>query len=275
MTHDCIRRRILFAFVLGSTFFIALTERVLAQEAAPLSHKPDTSLSRYRTPFEVLTERAIGTTARRVRYDWRKSPLQLGAHFGVPAELNNYDSLRAGGQLRLPSGDLLWTLDLSYVWVRESQSSRLLALTPYRQPGRPNRWELDFGVSYPLAEGIMTATHSFVPPTELVFNLLGQFRYLVYPKGFRDLSWTETFGALVAPRLSDKERSNLDAIRLPGMRVDPARYGMLTGLGTDLYFQSGVFISVETLITIPLLAVATNTKMLFGLELDLSVGFSL
>lgn len=296
MTHDSHYRKTACAFALCCTFFAVLTHGVRAQETAstapaPASpeaklkgqnssgpgqkHEPDTSLSRYRTAFEVLTERAIGSTARRVRYDWRRSSVQLGAHFGVPAELNNYDSLRAGGQIRLPNGNLLLSLDLSYVWVRESRSSRFLALTPYRQPGRPSRWELDFGLSYPLAEGIMTASLGFVPPTELVFSILGQLRYFVYPRGYRDLTWGETFLSIVAPRLSNKERNNLEKEQLPGMALDPARFGVLTGLGTDLYFQSGAFISVETLVAIPLLSGATDTQMLFGLELDVSVGVSL
>ena len=102
-------------------------------------HEHDSRLSQYRAPFDALMLRAIGRTTHRVRYDWRRSTLQLGAHIGLPAELNNFDSLRWGGQLRWATADLLLSVDLSIVRVRDNTSSRLLALTPYRQPGRPSR----------------------------------------------------------------------------------------------------------------------------------------
>ncbi len=236
--------------------------------------QPDESLSRHRTVFEALTERAIGRTSRRVRYDWRRGAVQVGATGGLPAELNNFDSLRAGGVVRYPTGGVLLGLGVSYVWVSGSESTDLLALTPYRQPGRPDRLELDFSLAYPLAEGVVTAVPRFLPSTELVLNAYGHFRYLVYPGGFADLGLADTLKAIVSGSLSDDEVENLEDERLPGMEIDRGRYALLFGLGGDLYFQSGFFITQKILIAVPVLRFLTDTRLGYGYELELALGFA-
>ena len=241
-------------------------------EAEELEHVPDTTLSRFRTPFEVLTESAIGRTSRRVRFDWRRGTLQLGATGGLPAELNNFDSLRAGGFVRFPTSDLLLELGIYHVWVWGSPSTERLALTPYRQPGRPDRFELGFSLSYPIAEGVVTAFPRFIPVTELVLNAQAQFRYLLYPSGFSDLGFKDTLKAIVSGSLSGAELENLEDERLPGMEIDPGRYGLLVGLGNDIYFQSGFFFSYEFLVAVPLLQFMTETELGFCFDLDLSMG---
>ncbi len=241
--------------------------------AEPLEHVPDKTLETYRTPINVLTERAIGKTSRPVRYDWRRDTLQMGLMGGLPAELNNYDSLKAGFFVRFPVSNALLEVGLSHVWVSASQSSRNLALTPYRQPGRPERYELDFTYSYPLAEGIITAFPAFMPSTQLVLSAHVQFRYLIYPSAFEDLEWTETLKALVRGSLSSAEIENLESERLPAMTVDPARYAALAGLGNDLYFQSGFFFSHKVLLATPLLNFLNDTELGYGFELDVALGF--
>lgn len=239
---------------------------------SPSPHEPDETLTRFRTPFEALTDRAIGRTSRRVRYDWRRGLLQVGATGGLPAELNNYDSLRAGGFARMPVGDLLAELGLAYVWVRGSESTERLALTPYRQPGRPARLELDFAASYAIAEGVITAYPRLIPTTQLVLNARATFRYLIYPSGYADLGLKDTLKALVTGSLSDDELENLEDQRLPGMEIDRGRYALLVGLSNDVYFGSGLFFSYELLVAVPVLKFMTETELDLGYELDLSVG---
>ena len=272
-----------FAFIFGLQGRAAALEAPGARrpssrpiEEAPRSpeHKPDRSLSRFRLSFDTLTERAIGRTSRRVRFDWRRSPLQIGALAALPAELNNYDSLRAGAFLRLPSADLLFELGLSYVWVSSSLSSEHLALTPYRQPGRSDRFELDLSLAYPIAEGVVTAFPRFFPSTQLVLNAYAQFRYLLYPGAFSGLSLEESLKAILSGSFSDAELENLEEERLPAMEIDPGRYSLLSGLGNDLYFQSGFFISHRLLIALPMLRFMTKTKLGYGFELDLSLGLA-
>lgn len=241
----------------------------------PVRHEPDTRLSGFRTPFEALSERTIGRTARPVRFDWRQTKVQFGLLGGIPAELNNYNSLRAGGVARVPAGGTLIAVGLSKTWVMDTPSSRRLALTPYRQPGRPDRLELDVTLRYPLAEGIVTAVPAFMPATELVFSLAAELRYLIYTGAYSGLKPREKLRSVFSPSLSGKEIENLEDDRLPGMQVDRARLGLLTGLATDLYFQSGMFVSAKYLVAVPALIFMTQTEMGFGFELDLSVGFSL
>ena len=233
---------------------------------------PDQTLESLRTPFDALTERAIGRTSRRVRYDWRRGDAQVGVHGGVPAELNNFDSLRAGTFVRVPTSGMLLELGLSHVWVSGSESTERLALTPYRQAGRPDRFELDLGLAFPLAEGVVTAFPRFFPSTELVFNAHANFRYLIYPGGFADLGFQDTLLAIVSGSLSDAELENLEDERLPGMEIDPARYGLLVGLGVDLYFQSGMFLSHKLLVAVPLLQFVADSELGYGYELDLLLG---
>ena len=235
---------------------------------------PDTSIQRHRTAFEALTERAIGRTSRRVRFDWRRGGAQVGVLGGLPAELNNFDSLHAGVFVRAPTGGLLVEGALRYVWVEGSDSTRKLALTPYRQAGRLPRLELDVSAAYPLAEGIVTAAPGFMPATQLVLNGVGHFRYLHYPGSFAGLGLTDTFKAILSPRLTEEELDNLEADRLPGMKIARGRWVALAGLSLDLYFQSGFLVSTRTLVSLPLLAPATRSEILFGLELNLSLGFA-
>ena len=106
--------------------------------AAPSAPAED-PLSRYRASFDVLADSAIGTVSTPVKFDWRRSPVHLAATGSFLFELNNFDSARGGVLTRLPTGGLLLSFELSYVGVWDTPSSRMLALTPYRQPGRPER----------------------------------------------------------------------------------------------------------------------------------------
>ncbi|MCB9529097.1 MAG: hypothetical protein H6701_12070 [Myxococcales bacterium] len=248
-----------------------------AQPPAPAPDprpEPDPALEALRTPFEALTERAIGRTSRRVRYDWRKATLEAGLLGGLPAELNNFDSLRAGAFVRVPVSGFLLGLEATYVWVWGSESSDKLALTPYRQPGRPDRVELDATFTLPLAEGIVTAWPAFMPAAQLVLQSHAHLRYLLYPGGFDDLDFVDTLRALFSGSLTDEEIANLEDERLPGMQIDPGRIAALVGLGADLYFQSGLFFRHEILIAVPLFAPLTESELGLGLELNLATGIS-
>ncbi len=247
----------------------------LAAEGPELEHEPDARVDAYRTPFDALMQRSIGSTSRRVLYDWRRANLQLRAVFAIPAELNNFESRRAGLGIRVPTDGVLLAFDVSYVAVSGSVSSRQLALTPYRQPGRPTRLQVDASLLYPLAEGIMTAARDFVPDSELVFSAAGRLSYHFYPSAYRDMTWTQALASTVAPSLSDKALRNLARAGLPGMEVDRARYSLMLGVVTDVYFRRGAFFGVESLVGLPLLGFVTNTKMDYGFELGISLGLSL
>ncbi len=235
----------------------------------------DDSLSRYRTPFGVLAERTIGTTSKPVEFNWRRTKVHLAASGNHPFELNNFNSLRSGGLVRLPSGGVIFELGLSYVWVWDTPSSELLAFTPYRQPGRPERLELDFAVALPLAEGVVTTYPRFFPAVQMVFNAYAGLRYLLYPNGFGGMKPGKVMTALLSPTITESEVDNLDDNRLAAMQVDPGRYGLMIGFGNDLYFKQGVFFSPRVGLSAPILAPATQTELVLWAELSLVVGVAL
>lgn len=234
--------------------------------------QPDDPISRYRTRFDVLAERAIGTTSTPVEFDWRRTTAQVAVTGGFLFELNNFDSGRGGVLARVPTGGVLLEFGLSYAGVSNTPSSRLLALTPYRQPGRPNRLEVDFTVGLPLAEGVVTTFPKFFPAVEMVFNAYGGVRYLVYPTGWDHMKPGEVGGAILSPSMTQIEIDNLDEERLDSMKVDLGRYGLMFGFGNDLYFKPGVFLSPRFLLALPLLAPASQTDLLLWADFSLAIG---
>lgn len=231
-------------------------------------------LSRYRTRFDTLAERAIGTATKPVAFNWRRTNAHVAVDLAFPFELNNFNSLRAGGLVRIPTQGLMLELGASYVRVWDTPSSRLLALTPYRQPGRPSRMEVEVGVAYPLAEGVVTLRPRYFPAAQLVFNAHASFRYLLYPNGFPNLTVRETLGAVFAPKLGEQEIENLDGARLDAMQVDPGRYGLMVGIGNDLYTEQGVFVSPRVMMALPLLAPLTGTELRVWAEVTVAVGMA-
>lgn len=237
--------------------------------------EPEDPLQRYRTPFPVLTERVLGTASRSVEFDWRRTRLHLGATGAQLFELNNFDSLRAGGVARLPSDNLLYELGVGWVFVNDTDGSELLALTPYRQPGRPRRVAVDFNVGIPLAEGVVTTAPRWFPAVELVFSAYAGLRYAWYPGAAEGQRFRERVGAAVNPRITKPERENLDAARLDAMRVDPGRYTTMIGFGNDIYFRQGVYVNPRASLAVPLLAPISNSRLLWWGEFSLSLGVAL
>ncbi|MBE2250728.1 MAG: hypothetical protein IAE78_14420 [Myxococcus sp.] len=251
-----------------------------ALSAAPdggvtLEPVPDTSIERYRTPLEALTERPIGETSRAVRFDWRRSRVGFGVIGSSLLELNNYSSARVGGYVRKALGNLMLDAAVTYVFVFGSDASNKLALTPYRQFGRPNRFELDVNVGYAIAEGVVTARPGLVPAAQLVLTANVGARYLFYPGSLAGVPALDVVGGLFAPRLSDTEITNLDKGRLPAMQIDRARYGLLAGFTLDLYFQPGIAVTPRVMMALPVFSGIQGAGLGWWWELSLGVGASL
>lgn len=232
----------------------------------------DDQLSEYRLPFSVLVERSLGVASKPVEYNWRESQAMVAATGSHSFELNNFNSMRAGGMVRIPSDRILYELGVSYVFVWDSPSSERLAYTPYRQPGRPPRIEVDVTVGLPLAEGVVTAMPRRFPALQLVFSAYVSMRYLVYPMSYQGLRGRELAGALASPTLTADEMDNLEGRRLDAMQIDPARYGLMAGIGNDIYFSQGLFISPRAMFAVPLLAPATETELWLWADFSLAIG---
>lgn len=240
----------------------------------------DTSIDRYRSPVEALTEGMIGSASRPVRFDWRRSPVTLGVLGRDLIELNNFQSFGGGIFAKKAFGDIVGDVALTWVHTIGSASTNTLALTPYRQAGRPDRIEIDVNVGYPLAEGVVTPNLAWMPPAEMALFFDGGLRYQLYPwalGGMPAFSLTEaSIGtALVSPALTDVEVANLEPSRLAGMEIDRGRYGLLAGLELDVWLQPGVAIAPRAMLALPLLAVASGSKLGWWWELSLSLGYAL
>lgn len=240
-----------------------------AAEGEPAADDP---LSPYKTPFPVLLDRTLGTSSRAVEFDWRRTQAHVaatGTHF---FELNNFDSLRAGGLARFPSGGAIVELGLGYVWTWDTPSSEALALTPYRQPGRPDHVEIDLAVGFPLAEGVVTAAPRWFPSVEMVLNGYVGLRYVLYPGGFQGMKVREAAAALFSPTMTEDELDNLEDKRLDAMEVDPGRYGLVVGIGDDLYLKQGIFVSPRAMFGLPVLAPVNGSQLRFWADFSLAVG---
>lgn len=239
------------------------------EEPPPEEAPEDKTLEGSRTPFEVLNERMIGVASRAVRFDWRKKRLGIGLIGSQLLELNNFNSARFGALVRSPLGSFMGELAITRVVTWGSASSDKLALTPYRQTGRPSRLELDLNVGYPLAEGVATARPGFFPATELVFSASAGLRYVYYPGALSGASVSQVAGALISPSLSAREQENLESKLSPGMQLDKGRYNLLTGFDLDVYFQSGGFLSPRAMIALPI----TGSDLGLWWELTFSAGW--
>ncbi len=237
--------------------------------------EPDDSLAPYRLDFDTLTARVIGTASRPVLFNWRRTHLHVGATGSYLVEQNNFLAGRGGVVVRLPSRRILLEGALTYADSADTRSSRLLALTPYRQAGRPSRVELDVGIAMPVAEGIVTVYPRWFPALQLTFEGVVSLRYAYYFGSMQGLRFQEVASRIFAPQLSEEEIDNLEPRRLAAMAVDPARYHLLVGAANTIYLQQGLFVRPMVLLAVPLLVPVTDTDLLFWPDLSLSIGVAL
>ena len=268
------------------TVILSLPRAALAAEGqAPEAQAPDapaagpeqvdTTLEGFRTPIDALNERMIGAASKSVRFDWRKSTIGFGIIGSELLERNNFGSNRFGIFARKPFGSFMAEVAITRAFTWGTDSTEKLALTPYRQFGRPSRFELDVNVGYPLAEGVVTVLPSFFPATELVFSANAGFRYLFYPGAMGGMRFQDVLISSIAPRITDHELGKLESERPGGMQIDPARYGLLAGLSVDVYFGSGGFLSPRVMMAVPLLGGVTGSGLGWWWELSLGLGWTL
>jgi len=253
-------------------------EAAPASAFAPATPGPepeiDTSIERYRTPLEALNERLIGAASKSIRFDWRNATVGVAVMGSELLERNNFGSARLGLLVRKPLGDVMGEVGITRVWTWSTTSSERLKLTPYRQPARPNRFELDVNAGYPLAEGVVTAWPSFFPPAEMVFSVNAGFRYLFYPGTLGGKDFLGVAEALMSPKLTESELEALEEQRLGGMELDPARYGLMAGFSLDVYLQPGAFLSPRLMVALPILSPANGTGLGFWWEMTLGLGWT-
>ncbi len=243
-------------------------------DPAPSDPALDDVVLRSRTPVQALTEHFVGSTSRAVRFDWRRSMVMVGIMAGEVVEKNNFSQQRYGLQARKALGDVIVEGGVQFYTSDDTPSSQLLALTPYRQAGRPRHLELDLNIGYPIAEGVVTPVTSFVPPAEIALVALGGARYLGYWQTFPNRPIQDIGLDLASPRLSTTELDRLDDGAPEAMAIDSARLHALVGLGVDTYVQPGLWISPRAMVAVPVLAPVTGTALGFFWELSLLLGWA-
>lgn len=244
-----------------------------APASEPSSDKPPSPLERYASPIDKLSQATIGQASRAVRYDWRR--MNVGASFQLTQilELNNFFTIGSGVAVRKPYGDFMLELSLLSVETWGSESTAKLALTPYRQGGRPSRWEVGLTGGFPLAEGVLTPRFSFLPASEWVFNVVAGARYVYYPGQSANMGFLEAVSTMFLPVLNEKELGNLDATRPPGMQIIDSRYFLLFGVSSDIYTHSGLFLTPRAMLGLP--ALSANTSSLgWWWELSMNLGWA-
>jgi|GEM_PF-986239 len=234
----------------------------------------DDVVARARTPVQALTEHFVGSTARAVRFDWRRAPVMVGLSAGEVVEKNNFSAQRYGLLGRKAFSDLILEVGVQLYLSDDTASSELLALTPYRQAGRPAHLELDLNLGYAIAEGVVTPLAAFMPPAEVALVALGGVRYLGYWQTFPDRPIQDIGLSLASPQLSQIELERLDRDAPEAMAIDPARLHALVGLAVDTYLQPGLWVSPRAMLAVPVLVPVTNTSLGLFWELTLAVGWA-
>lgn len=224
-------------------------------------------------PFPYFVERIVGQAQHPVVFNWRKSQAAVSFEAGPLLELNNFESSRFAGLFRFPSDGASWQIGVASVRTRSTESTELVGRTPYRQTGRPSRWEFDMGADMAFSEGALTHRFSFLPSIEMVFSLQGRLRYLYYPGSAEGLDWAARAKTLIQSQFTSKELENIQAKRLAGMNVDPNRINTLFGTRLDLYTKQGVVLSQNVLMNAPLLGSGTGLRYWFDLSLGVGYAF--
>ena len=243
-------------------------------QAPDYRQEQDESLRDKRSTLDALLQSSIGSTTTPLRFDWRDSPVHLGINASQLLELNNFESWRVGALSRLPTKNFLWEFQINYVYVRDSRSSRQLALTPYRQPGRPARFELDVGLNWPVAEGVVTPRFNWLPAVDLTLSAYGGLRYMVYPGIYRFDGFLNTLREFTSVNLSSRELEALEDSRLQSMEVVPNRYFLLAGFSSDIYMPAGAFFNLKTLLHIPFGVNPSTLTPWWWYELSASMGWA-
>jgi hypothetical protein len=237
------------------------------------SPEKDESIERYRTPLDALTERMIGAASRAARYDWRNQTFSFGVTGGTLLELNNFQSDRIGGFVRTAISSLMVELMVTGALTQGTGSTYLLSLTPYRQAARPDHVEVDLNLGLPLLEGVTTPRWGWVPVMELVVFLELDLRYRYFPGAIANMSTGDSFKAVFWPQMSDTELNNLEPRRLPGMRIDRAKYDALAGLVFEAQFQNGIFFAPRVMICPPVMNGFTGSSLAWWWDISASLGW--
>ena len=143
-------------------------------------------------------------------------------------------------------------------------------MMPYRQLGRPERWEILTGVFYPVAEGVVTLRHPVLPAAQMVLSLAADVRYLIYPSLFSKSDITGGLKSLLSTSLTTEQTDKLTQSAPAGMRVDPGKLNVLVGFNLHLYTSGGFIINAKAMLALALL----GTSMPRHADFSFGIGYA-
>ncbi|NBW82094.1 hypothetical protein EBR21_10125, partial [bacterium] len=218
-------RKSLLPILLGFVFVTSTAPAVAVAAATPeISY----------VPFPELIERTLGVAGKPVRFDWRHRSQLYFLDVGQPVEYNNFETGRVAASVFFPSSDVSFGFGVAKVSVSSTPSTDAIALMPYRQLGRPGRWEMQAGAFYPVAEGVVTFRQPMLPAAQMVFSLAADVRYLIYPSLFSTSDIKGGLKSMLSTTLSSSQLDTLTNTAPPGMRVDPGKVNLLAGFNLHL-----------------------------------------
>lgn len=210
------------------TFVVALLLTVLPPTAKAL----DVSTS------GLLVEEVLSKSSSPREYDWRQAWFTVEAEATQINEANSFESSGYGLGLSRDLGDILsgslgsaWLARLNFrrVETRATESTRLIALTPFTQAAQPSRYEILAGVGFTLLEGrSATPLGPRMTDIEHALLLLGGLQYNIHDS-------TDSVDTLP-----------------PGMRAVKYRFVGETGLRFQIFLPRALGLALEWTYSFPL-----------------------
>lgn len=257
-------------------FFTAIDPLACAAEDADRAATPTATkgAANVSTPLDDILKSQVGSVARASVYLWRQKTLLLSFDAGQLVEMNAFESKKFALMARFPGESMTFQLGLSRIFVAGTDATDALELTPYRQAGRPSRYELDSGIDLTISEGVANQLFDFYPLGQMVLSFQARLRYLIYPTTSKKGAFKDKMRSLFAVELSDEDFDDLSRTAPAGMAVERGRLNALVGLRFDHYAVSGFSLNANLLLALPL-RVSDNDELKSWWEMAVGVGYGL
>lgn len=236
--------------------FIVIVTMLSPWASLTLAQSRDVQSSASREPSPTLDDivkSQVGSVARASVYRWRQKSVLISLTAGQLVEMNAFESTKYAIVMRFPGETVTMQLGLARILVANTDATRELAATPYRQAGRPSRFEADFGLETPLSEGVANQLFEFYPLGQMVVSAQARLRYLVYPEVAKSKGGArEVMQSWFATALSDDDVEALSRNTPKAMAIDRGRLNLLGGLRFEHFASSGLAFHADLLLAAPI-----------------------
>ena len=219
----------------------------------------------------------IGFAERPALHAWRKSSLTIRPIMGQISEQNNFDSYHFGLVVDVPSDSFSFQIGLRKVEVSDTPSSRQLALTPFKQAGHANRYDIISGVKLPLVEGVGSQLYDWIPQSQFVFQGIARVNWHLHPNEWKGESFQNVLQGLFQTKVGSREYQKMQESNPAALLPSRSRHSLGAGFVVEQYFpESGgtaFHCSFEVLTLIDLYSDETTPSR--WMEYNLGVGYDM